>query len=165
MPDMNSAPRRRPKSAPWPCNSPRPDRRRTVSRTAAKRTVADLGEATVDRDRRRRCGFPEVVYGEGKSVEQMEKIFAVLLADGDEVLATRVSPEKAAALQVRYPQARYNAVARTVRIERATSGDRKPRGRIVVVTAGTSDLPVAEEARETARVDGGESAADPRTSA
>jgi NCAIR mutase (PurE)-related protein len=157
MPDMNSAPR--PSAELRELAEQLAAGRIDVDEflaTAAKRTVADLGEATVDRDRRRRCGFPEVVYGEGKTVEQIEKIFAVLLADGDEVLATRVSPEKAAALQVRYPQARYNAVARTMRIERTAASSDKPRGRIVVVTAGTSDLPVAEEARETAEWMGAE---------
>jgi len=114
---------------------------------------AELGDATLDLDRRRRCGFPEVVYGEGKPVETLERIFRRLLADGVEVLATRVSADKAAALRPAFPELRYNEVARTLRIPGATpeaTGERADRvGRVVVVTAGTSDLPVAEEARET----------------
>jgi len=121
--------------------------------------TADLGDAQVDLDRRRRCGFPEVVYGEGKTVDQMQRILAVLVADGGDAFATRVSAEKAAALLERFPSAHYNAVARTFRIPAAVSGDSAslpiaadegPRGRVVIATAGTSDLPVAEEARETA---------------
>ena len=120
---------------------------------AARSTVADLGDAQIDLDRRRRCGFPEVVYGEGKTVEQLAKIFDVLLADGDEVLATRVAAEKATELLPRYPAGRYNPVARIFRIPQDANARRAAaakRGRVVVVTAGTSDLPVAEEARETA---------------
>ena len=78
--------------------------------------IADIGEAQIDLDRRRRCGFPEVVFAEGKTVAAMEKIFAVQLAHGIEVLATRMTPPQAAELQVRFPQGRYNAVGRTFRI-------------------------------------------------
>ncbi len=120
---------------------------------AARSTVADLGDAQIDLDRRRRCGFPEVVYGEGKTVEQLAKIFDVLLAEGGEVLATRVAAEKATELLPRYPAGRYNPVARIFRVaqnEPPSQRGTKSRGRVVVVTAGTSDLPVAEEARETA---------------
>src|SRR5438045_120182 len=78
--------------------------------------VADLGDARVDLDRRRRCGYPEVVYGEGKSVDQIERIVRVLLADGVEALATRVSNEKAARLLELFPAGRYNPTARTFRV-------------------------------------------------
>jgi hypothetical protein len=117
--------------------------------------IADLGEAQVDLDRTRRCGFPEVVFAAGKSVAAMEKIFAAQAAHGADVLATRMSPEQAAELTIRFPTARYNPVGRTFRIPLAAAGgqaDGAPpaQGRVVIVTAGTSDLPVAEEARETA---------------
>ncbi len=119
----------------------------------ARPLLAPLGEATLDLDRARRCGFPEVVYGEGKSVETLNKIFRRLLDEGIAVLATRISAEKAEALAATYPEGRYNAVARTFRIagaqDAATRADGLPPGRVVVVTAGSSDLPVAEEARET----------------
>jgi NCAIR mutase (PurE)-related protein len=111
-------------------------------------TMAAMGEATLDLDRRRRCGFPEVVYGSGKTVAVLEKIFRRLLAEGVDVLATRVNAEKAAALEETFPQARYNLLGRTMRIP----CDDQPRtkiGHVAVITAGTSDLPVAEEARET----------------
>ncbi|MBN2024640.1 MAG: nickel pincer cofactor biosynthesis protein LarB [Pirellulales bacterium] len=114
--------------------------------------VADVGEAQVDLARPGRCGFPEVVYAEGKSAAAMEKIFRALLEHGGDVLATRMTPERAAELLARFPEGRYNAVGRTFRIDcpRAESPPPGPAGRVVIVTAGTSDLPVAEEARETA---------------
>jgi NCAIR mutase (PurE)-related protein len=101
---------------------------------------------TVDLDRARRCGFPEVIFGEGKSPATIAAIAREQLKQGQPVLATRIAPEQAAAVLRELPQARYNATARTLRI-----GEVKPgrRGRVTVITAGTSDLPVAEEARET----------------
>jgi len=117
--------------------------------------IADVGEAQVDTDRRRRCGFPEVVYAQGKTVAAIEKIFTALIASGADVLATRVSPEQAAELGPKFPAGCYNPVGRTFRIPLAvekTPAAAKPAaaGRVTIVTAGTSDLPVAEEARETA---------------
>ncbi|MBR5242717.1 MAG: nickel pincer cofactor biosynthesis protein LarB [Thermoguttaceae bacterium] len=123
----------------------------------------DLDDALVDLDRERRCGFSEVVYGEGKTVEAIRRIAFAQLERGIDVFATRVSPEKAAALlpefQALYPRAYYNEVARTFRIPKTIpENDLKPsdaaspgfRGKVAILTAGTSDLPVAEEARETA---------------
>ena len=109
----------------------------------------DLGEARVDTDRPRRCGFPEVVYSEGKTVEAIEKIFHSLLRHRHDVLATRMSDEQAEVIQRKFPQGVYNPVARTFRIAGSEAVAAKKVGRVVVVTAGTSDLPVAEEARET----------------
>lgn len=125
---------------------------------ASATTVADLGDAQVDLDRSRRCGFPEVVYGEGKTVEQLEKIFTTLIAAGVDVLATRIAADKALVLVNSFPTARYNVTARIFRIPLAAAASAssavttsKPvGGKVVVVTAGTSDLPVAEEAYETA---------------
>jgi len=118
--------------------------------------IANLGEAQVDLDRGRRCGFPEVVFAEGKTVPAIEKVFQALMANGVEVLATRMSPEQAAALALEFPTGVYNPVGRTLRIPVAaarTDGSaaaQAPSGRVTIVTAGTSDLPIAEEARETA---------------
>jgi NCAIR mutase (PurE)-related protein len=123
-----------------------------VSALTAPRS-AHLGDATVDLDRTRRCGFPEVVYGEGKSIEALERIVRRLAAEGVAVLATRVSVEQARLLRIEFPEGRYNETARTFRLaarhERAEAPSEKKTGRVAVVTAGTSDLPVAEEARET----------------
>lgn len=123
----------------------------------------DLDDALVDLDRERRCGFSEVVYGEGKTVEAIRRIAFAQLERGIDVFATRVSPEKAAALlpefQALYPHAYYNEIARTFRIPKPfaqkdlqSSDVASPvfRGKVAILTAGTSDLPVAEEARETA---------------
>ncbi|WP_460183099.1 nickel pincer cofactor biosynthesis protein LarB [Thermopirellula anaerolimosa] len=124
---------------------------------AATLGIADVGEAQVDLDRARRCGFPEVVYGEGKTVEALEKIFDALIANGADAFATRVSAEKAEVLLRRFPQARYNPVARTFRVPLTPASEEIAlRGIVTVVTAGTSDLPVAEEAKETALWTGAE---------
>ncbi len=119
--------------------------------------IADVGPAQVDIDRARRCGFPEVIYGQGKTPEAMLKIVSALVEHGQSVLATRVSPEQAAALGPVFSQGNYNPMARTFRIgSMADSRPSEPRGRVAVVSAGTSDLPVAEEARETALWTGAE---------
>lgn len=108
----------------------------------------DQAIATVDLQRADRCGFPEVIYGSGKSVEAITQIAQQLLGKDQHVLVTRVDAEKAAALVKKFPQASYNQVGRTFRV------DAKPQalptaGHVAVISAGTSDLPVAEEARET----------------
>ena len=104
--------------------------------------------ATVDVDRAARCGFPEVIYGEGKTAETIASIARQLLDRGQPVLVTRVIAEKAAPLSELLPDGAYNATARTFRVD-LDDGDHLPQGRVAVITAGTSDLPVAEEARET----------------
>ena len=112
--------------------------------------IADVGEAQVDLDRHRRCGFPEVVFAQGKTTVAIAKIFQTLVEHGDDVLATRMSAEQAAELLAQFPAGRYNAMGRTFRIPLDPPGRNGPAGRVTIVTAGTSDLPVAEEARETA---------------
>ncbi len=129
---------------------------RAAANTAGSRT-ADLGEVQLDLDRARRCGYPEAVFAEGKTVATLAKVFRRLLESGQPVLATRVAGEAAAALVAEFPQARHNAIARTIRID----PDRSPavehrRGRVAILTAGTTDQAVAEEARETAEWMGAE---------
>ena len=117
----------------------------------SQRPIADVGVAQIDLDRARRCGFPEVVFGQGKSVDALVKIFEGLLANGVSVLATRIVAEQARELLAHFDRAVYNPVGRTFRIPLDESDDRSAdRGSIGIITAGTSDLPVAEEARETA---------------
>jgi pyridinium-3,5-biscarboxylic acid mononucleotide synthase len=116
---------------------------------AANPSVANLGVAQVDLDRHNRCGFPEVVFAEGKSVAAIERIFDALLQHGADVLATRMTAEQAAELMAKFPTGCYNAVGRTFRLSGKHHRE-KNSGRVAIVTAGTSDLPVAEEARETA---------------
>lgn len=117
--------------------------------TASGAPTADLAEAQLDLDRQRRCGYPEVVFGQGKSVALLEKIFRRLLAEKVHVFATRIPAEDAAELTALFPAAQYNPIARTFRIPQADATPARSTGRVTVVTAGSSDLPVAEEARET----------------
>ena len=105
--------------------------------------------ATVDTDREARCGFPEVIFGEGKSAETIAGIARQLVERKQEVLVTRVDAAKAVQLEQLLPESRYNAVGRTLRIDFASRDSGGDRGRVAVITAGTSDLPVAEEARDT----------------
>ena len=109
-----------------------------------------VGFATVDHHRAIRCGFPEVIFCPGKTVGQVVVIFERLAASGGNVLATRASKEVFQAVAARFPQARYNDLGRTVTLRQGV----KPKavGHIAIVSAGTSDLPVAEEARETAQI-------------
>jgi NCAIR mutase (PurE)-related protein len=111
--------------------------------------TADLGDVTLDTDRQRRCGFPEVVYGEGKPAETLVKIVQQMISERTTVLVTRVDEAKGAELTERFPSGSYNSVGRTFRMDTASSETRTTVGRVTLITAGTSDLPVAEEARET----------------
>jgi pyridinium-3,5-biscarboxylic acid mononucleotide synthase len=106
---------------------------------------------TVDLERRRRCGFPEVIFGPGKTVEQLCAIAATLLKHNEPVLATRIDAAQAAALQQAFPAGRYNTVGRTFRMsaEDGSASVKSKTGFVAVISAGTGDLPVAEEARET----------------
>lgn len=116
-----------------------------AARLTAART-ARTDDACVDLDRARRCGFPEVVFAQGKSPEAVVAVFERLQANGQDCLATRVSPEQAAALAARFPTAIHNELGRTVRVDIT---DQPVTGRVPVITAGTSDRPVAEETLET----------------
>jgi NCAIR mutase (PurE)-related protein len=106
---------------------------------------SDLGFARIDHDRGRRCGFPEFVFGEGKTAEQAVAVIRELRNSGSPVLATRVSPATAAILIQEFPDGRHDEAARTFLLAPPS----RPRGRVVVVTAGTTDLPVAREAVAT----------------
>jgi len=110
--------------------------------------VAELGFANVDLARSVRCGFPEVIFCQGKLPEWVEGVIRRIIDAGQDCLATRVSPELAEILRPKFPDAEHNATARTLWLARK---DRPaPIGKLLVITAGTSDLPVAEEARVTA---------------
>lgn len=131
--------------------------RGSVSTEAAAGRLAtlpfeDLGHSRVDHHRSLRSGLPEVIYAAGKTPEQTAAIFEALAADGVDVLATRVDAATAEVLGSRYPQANYNAMARTVALRQKTSGALE--GYVAVVCAGTSDIPVAEEASVTAETFG-----------
>jgi pyridinium-3,5-biscarboxylic acid mononucleotide synthase len=107
----------------------------------------DLGHTRVDHHRSLRSGLPEVIYAAGKTPEQVLDIFSSLAADGVDVLTTRASATTAELVLHHFPAATYNATARTIALRQSTSA---PRGKIAIVCAGTSDLPIAEEAAITA---------------
>ena len=112
----------------------------------------DLGHTRVDHHRSLRTGLPEVIYAAGKTPEQTAAIFASLAADGVDVLATRASQATAEAVLAQHPQAVHNSMARTLSLRQGRA--REVRGHVAVLCAGTSDLPVAEEAAVTAETFG-----------
>ena len=114
--------------------------------------VADLGFAQVDTHRALRKNFPEVIFGAGKTPEQVVKIAAKLLEFRQPVLVTRIIAEHARALKKKFKLAVHHELARCVTIEKRSLPKRA--GFIAVVCAGTSDLPVAEEAAVTAEIMG-----------
>jgi NCAIR mutase (PurE)-related protein len=118
--------------------------------------VADLGFAHVDLHRRQRCGFPEVIFCEGKTCQWVEGVVRQLVEAGQDCLATRVSPEQAEYLGRQFPQAEQDRVGRTFWLPAPGTAQRPIVGNVFVLTAGTSDLPVAQEAVVTARALGSE---------
>ncbi len=113
----------------------------------------DLGFAKIDHHRGFRQGLPEVVFGMGKSVEQVVTIVERLAARSDRVLVTRVGEDCFAAVKAVVPDARYHPVARAITVCGSEAPSSGKEG-IVLVTAGTADMPVAEEAAVTAELMG-----------
>lgn len=114
----------------------------------------DLGFACIDHHRQIRRGFPEVIYCPGKSIEQIIQIFESLAEKGNNVLATRAEPHifEAIAKTEKFPQVRYEELARAIVLEQKQMTASK--SVLPIVTAGTSDLPVAAEAKVTAEIMG-----------
>ena len=108
----------------------------------------DTGFARIDHHRALRLGLPEVIYAAGKTPAQVAEIFARMAATGGSVLATRADAAAFDAVKVRVPEAVYHEQARIIGLHSGT--DDKKAGPVAVVCAGTSDLPVAEEAATTA---------------
>ncbi|WP_435018857.1 nickel pincer cofactor biosynthesis protein LarB [Tundrisphaera sp. TA3] len=124
-----------------------PDQAARKVQTAPIEEAGDF--AAVDLHRAVRCGSPEVIFGQGKTTEQIVRILETLVRHERGGLVTRVDPEVGAQLRRAFPTGEYHPLGRTFRIK----GDADPGpklGKVVVVTAGTSDLPVAEEARVSA---------------
>lgn len=118
-----------------------------------KKETLDLGFAKLDLQREARCGFPEVVYCAGKTVGQSVQILDVLMDKYDNVIGTRADKAVYDALISRHPAAQYDPLARMVyqhKDKTVVNGDRF----ISVITAGTSDIPIAEEAALTAEIMG-----------
>ena len=122
--------------------------REKVLRAFQAAPVADLGFAQVDTHRALRKNFPEVIFGSGKTPPQVVQIAAKLWEHGQRVLTTRITPEHARALRKKFKRAVYHPMARCVTVEKRPLPKRP--GFIAVICAGTSDLPVAEEAAVTA---------------
>lgn len=112
----------------------------------------ELGFAKVDHHRALRVGVPEVIFGPGKTPANLAAIFSKLAARGGNVLATRATPEQFAAVKKKVRGAKYRELARAIVLQRDSTKTGK--GLVVVVSAGTSDIPVAEEALVTAEVMG-----------
>lgn len=110
----------------------------------------DVGFAKIDHHRAIRCGFPEVIYCQGKSPAHVAEIFDRSAATGLNIIATRASHEAADAVRRTQPHAEFNEVARTITLRQDDAPP--PPGTIAIVSAGTSDMPVAEEARVTAEI-------------
>ncbi len=116
-------------------------------------SVESVGDfAKIDLDRTRRNGFPEVIFGQGKTPEQVSEIFLHLMEHNKQVMATRVNPEMASYVTSRIDGISYNARARILLFD--NEPDRHKIPGVAVVTAGTSDVPVAEEAALTAELMG-----------
>ena len=113
--------------------------------------IDDIGFASLDLSRNKRNGFPEIIYGEGKTKEQIEKIIASLEKENLPVLATRVDSEKGRYLLEKIPHGFYYETARAFVVNPSPI---QSEHYIAVVTAGTSDMPVAEEAAITAETFG-----------
>jgi pyridinium-3,5-biscarboxylic acid mononucleotide synthase len=113
---------------------------------------ADLGFARVDHHRALRQGLPEIILGEPKTAEQIALISSELVRAGHNVMITRLAPDKADAVRAHLPSLVYAHLARVGTIEISAIPTRE--GRVSVVTAGTGDIPVAEEAMETLRMTG-----------
>ncbi|HEX7158108.1 MAG TPA: nickel pincer cofactor biosynthesis protein LarB [Edaphobacter sp.] len=114
----------------------------------------DLGHTRIDHHRSLRAGLPEVIYAAGKSTAQTAEIFGRMAAAGSDVLATRADQSTAEAVLAAVPAAVHHPQARAITLRQSTH--HKPKGHIAVVCAGTSDLPIAEEAAVTAELFGAE---------
>ena len=110
----------------------------------------DVGCAQVDHHRELRQGQPEVIFGEGKSFEQIVRIMSAMAGKGSNILVTRLAADKAHDVLKVFQSAAYHGEARCLTLENNTL-EQKGKGEILVVSAGTSDIPVAAEALVTAR--------------
>jgi len=114
----------------------------------------DLDFAKIDHHRELRRGFPETVFGQGKTEAQIVKIAKEILKKGSNLLITKVEPSVYAKIKKKIPKIRYNSLAKTIYLKQQSAS--RGKGKIVIITAGTSDIPVAEEAFVTCDVLGNE---------
>jgi NCAIR mutase (PurE)-related protein len=121
-----------------------------VMRHISESNIKDLGYATIDNDRESRVGYPEVIYCEGKTIEQIKGIVTYMLEKNTNILATRATEEMYIAVKEVCSEAIYNKLGRTITIKKKEVPI--PESYIAIVCAGTSDLPVVEEAVATAEI-------------
>lgn len=107
----------------------------------------DIGYAKIDNHRKVRSGFPEVIYCAGKADEHFEKIFQRIYEENGEVFGTRASEHQYRLIKEKFSETRYDELSRIIKIEKK---DKRRVGKVVVCTAGTADISVAEEASQTA---------------
>jgi NCAIR mutase (PurE)-related protein len=115
----------------------------------------EAGFAKIDHHRQLRIGLPEVIYAAGKTAAQVAEIFFRMAAMGGDVMATRADETVFAAVQAVVPEAQHHPMARIIALRQTALPDRDAAGPVAVLCAGTSDLPVAEEAAVTAEMMGG----------
>jgi NCAIR mutase (PurE)-related protein len=115
----------------------------------------DIGFASIDHHRNLRRGFPEVIYGQGKRAEQIIKIIEKMVEKGENVLVTRLTDNKAKIIKKHFPSSEYYPDSRILTIA-VRQIEKRGKGTILVITAGTADIPIAEEAAITARFMGNE---------
>lgn len=113
----------------------------------ARKPFEDIGYAKLDTQREIRSGYPEVVYCSGKEDEHLLHIYEALYRENGEVLGTRASKEQYELVKAKIPEVCYDKISRILKIEKK---DKVHSGKIAVCTAGTADIPVAEEAAQTA---------------
>jgi len=127
----------------------------TITPAAATQRLADMpyediGHARIDHHRTLRLGLPEVIYAQGKSPQQTTEIFTRMAAAGTDVLATRADAATAALVLASFPAAIHHPSARAITLKQSLPED--PKGHIAILSAGTSDQPIAEEAAVTAEL-------------
>ena len=116
-----------------------------LSQISDSNGIENIGFARIDHDRKSRCGFPEFIYGASKTIEQLCEIVPALIKKKSPVLVTRLDSDKGKALKKKFPQGEFDELARVFIIRRKS----EKYGNVVVLTAGTSDLNVALEAKYT----------------
>ncbi|MFH2044913.1 MAG: nickel pincer cofactor biosynthesis protein LarB [Pseudomonadota bacterium] len=118
--------------------------------------LEDIGYAHIDHNRSLRKGFPEVIFGEGKTANQITGIMEKMALQEENILVTRITQDKADAVLSRFTEAVYHEDAKMIVWKKQNKIDNNGRGKILVISAGTSDIPVAKEAYITAQTMGNE---------
>ncbi|MBU1055192.1 MAG: nickel pincer cofactor biosynthesis protein LarB [Proteobacteria bacterium] len=118
--------------------------------------IEDIGYAHIDHNRSLRKGFPEVIFGEGKTANQITGIMEKMALQEENILVTRIAQDKADAVLSKFTEAVYHDDAKMIVWKKQKKAENKGRGKILVISAGTSDIPVAKEAYITAQTMGNE---------